>query len=127
MVKCAHIGKLTYNDIPSHLHITVYTQGVERFANYKGYGASLEFAGECSDPAEVRYYVLHPPPPQDKVMYELCRLLNKLQHMGAKIPESIYDNIPSPPITHAIYTIFAGEFSHCAMKLGVCRIKSLSP
>ena len=30
-------------------------QGVERFADYKGYGASLEFAGECSDQAEVRY------------------------------------------------------------------------
>ena len=68
MAKCAHIGKLTYNDIPSHLHITVHTQGVERFANYKGYGASLEFAGECNDPAEVRYYVLYPP--QDKILCE---------------------------------------------------------
>ena len=55
--KCAHIHM--YNHISSHLHITVYTQGVERFANYKGYGASLEFAGECRDPAEVRCYVTY--------------------------------------------------------------------
>ena len=33
--------------------------------------------------------------------------------------------LPSLPIL-MLYD-FAGEFSHCAMKLGVCRIKSLSP
>ena len=114
MAKCGHIGKHTYSHI-SHLHITVYTQGVERFANYKGYGASLEFAGECRDPAEVRCYITY----SVQLPHGLFTLAGHRQSV-ASLPFSwLYDCSPrsqAPPSFPSLVRSCRGEPGNKASK-----------